>query len=65
MGFPSQEYWRELAYPLGDLLHPEIEPVSLALAGGFFTTEPPGKPIYKQPSSLDYLAYVRHTVIEQ
>ena len=21
-----------------------IEPVSLALAGGFFTTEPPGKP---------------------
>ena len=26
----------------GDLLHPRIEP---ALAGGFFTSEPPGKPI--------------------
>ena len=32
--------------PLGDLLDPGIEPaspVSHALAGGFFTTEPPGK----------------------
>ena len=28
----------------GDLPDPEIEPVSHALAGGFFTTEPPGKP---------------------
>ena len=28
----------------GDLLNPGIEPASLALAGGFFTTEPPGKP---------------------
>ena len=27
-----------------DLPHPGIEPVSPALAGGFFTTEPPGKP---------------------
>ena len=27
----------------GDLLHPGIEPMSPALAGGFFTTEPPGK----------------------
>ena len=26
-----------------DLSHPGIEPVSPALAGGFFTTEPPGK----------------------
>ena len=33
--------------PPGDLLSPGIEPtssVSPALAGGFFTTEPPGKP---------------------
>ena len=29
---------------LGDLLDPETEPVSPALAGGFFTTEPSGKP---------------------
>ena len=31
----------------GDLPNPGIEPVSLvspALSGGFFTTEPPGKP---------------------
>ena len=32
--------------PPGDLPDPGIElsPVSLALAGGLFTTEPPGKP---------------------
>ena len=49
MGFSSQEYWSGLPFPIqGDLLHPEIEPtylVSPALAGGLFTTEPPGKPI--------------------
>ena len=49
MGFSRQECWSGLLFPyLGDLLNPEIEPVSLvspALAGGFFTTEPPGKPI--------------------
>ena len=28
----------------GDLLHPGIEPTSPAVAGGFFTTEPPGEP---------------------
>jgi len=30
----------------GDLPDPEIEPGSLALAGGFFTTVPPGKLLY-------------------
>ena len=47
MGFPRQEYWRGL--PLsspGDLPNPGIKPTSPALAGGFFTTEPPWKPIY-------------------
>ena len=45
MGFPRQDYWSGLLFPTpGDLLDPGIEPVSLALAGGFFTTEPPGKP---------------------
>ena len=29
----------------GALPHPGMEPVSPALAGGFFTIEPPGKPI--------------------
>ena len=30
--------------PPEDVLDPGIEPVSPALAGGFFTAEPPGKP---------------------
>ena len=34
--------------PLGNLPNPGIKPVSPALAGGFFTTDPPGKPL--QPS---------------
>ena len=46
MGFPRQEYWSGLPFPPPeDLPDPEIEPVSLvslALAGGFFTTELPG-----------------------
>ena len=44
MGFPRQEYWSGLPLPPpGDLPNPGIEPtssVSLALAGGFFTTAP-------------------------
>ena len=35
------EYWSGLPVPPGDLLDPEIKPVSPALAGGFITTEPP------------------------
>ena len=39
IGFPSQEYWNGLPYPSpGDLPDPGIEPMSPALAGGFFTT---------------------------
>ena len=42
MEFPRQEYWSELPFPSpGDLPNPGIEPTSPALAGGFFTTEPP------------------------
>ena len=45
MGFDQREYWSGLPFPsLGDLPNPGIESVSLALASGFFTTEPPGKP---------------------
>ena len=45
MEFPRQEYWSGLPRPsLGDLPNPGIEPVSPALASGFFTTEPLGKP---------------------
>jgi len=45
MGFSRQEYWSGLPFPPpGDLPHPEIKPTfpkSPALAGRFFTTEPP------------------------
>ena len=48
MEFSGQEYWSGLLFPTpGDLPDPGIEPASLAfpaLAGGFFTTEPTGKP---------------------
>ena len=44
--FPRQEYWSGLPFPSpGDLPLPGTEPVSSALAGGFFTAEPPGKPL--------------------
>ena len=48
MEFSRQEYWSGLPFPiLEDSPDPGIEPTSFeppALAGGFFTTEPPGKP---------------------
>jgi len=38
MGFSRQEYWSGLLFPPpGDLPNSGIEPVSLALAGRFFT----------------------------
>ena len=47
MEFSRQQYWNGLPFPTpGDLPNPAIEPaspVSPALAGGFFTTMPPGK----------------------
>ena len=48
MGFSRQEYWCGWPFPSpGDLPDPGIKPTSPAFpasAGGFFTTEPPGKP---------------------
>ena len=45
VAFPSHEYWSGLLFPSpGDLPNPRTEPISPALAGEFFTTEPPGKP---------------------
>ena len=47
MGLHRQEYWRGLSFsPPGALPDPGTEsmsPLFPALAGGFFTTEPPGK----------------------
>ena len=48
IGFSRQVYWSGLPFPTpGDLPHPWVKsecPASPAVAGGFFTTEPPGKP---------------------
>ena len=48
MGFSGQDYWSGLPFPpTGDLPNPGGKPMSLAppaLAGGFFTTMPPGRP---------------------
>jgi len=48
VGFSWQEYWSGLSFPPPrDLPDSGIEPESpatSALAGRFFTTEPPGKP---------------------
>ena len=48
MEFSWQEYWSRWPFLTpGDFPHPRIKPVSLAspaLAGVFFTSEPPGKP---------------------
>ena len=48
MNFSRQEYWSGLpSPPPGNLPDPGIKPMSLvipALTGGFFTTEPAGKP---------------------
>ena len=53
VGLSWQEYWSGSLFPSpGDLPHPGIKPsssVAPALAGGFFPTDPPGKPI---PSPL-------------
>ena len=47
MGFSRQEYWSGLSFPSpGDLPDTRIEPTSLmSLAGRFFTSLPPGKPL--------------------
>ena len=46
MGFLRRRYWSGLPFPsLGDLPEPGIKSTSPAMASGFFTTEPPGKPV--------------------
>ena len=43
IGFPRQEYWSRFLFPSpGDLPIPGTEPMSPALADGFFNIEPPG-----------------------
>ena len=52
--FSRQEYWSELPFPTeGDLPNPVIEPISAALAGGFFTTAAAAKSLQSCPSLCD------------
>ena len=53
VGFSRQECWSRLLFPSpGDLPNLGIEPISPALAGGFFTTVSPTKPLYTCSDSL-------------
>ena len=48
MGFPRQEYWSGLSFPIpGNLPDSGIELMPSAMAGKFFTSESPEKPIYR------------------
>ena len=62
MEFSRQEYWSRLLFPPpGNLPDPEIKPGALAaaaLAGGFFTTEPPGK--FREGGALGDCADIRY-----
>ena len=69
LGFSRQEYWRGLPSPSPeDLPDTRMEPASFmspALAGGFFTTEPPGRPLCRLYSTFNlWIFYVSswHTV---
>ena len=53
--FSRQEYWSGLPFPSpGNLPDPGIESVFPALAGGFFATEPCGKPCWECCSGSSY-----------
>ena len=61
MGFSQQEYWSGLLVPPPEgLPNPGIKPTSSAspaLAGGFFTTLPPGKPHYASVITVPSLCW--------
>ena len=60
MGFSRWEYWSGLPCPPpGDLPNPGIELESPALAGGFFSAEPPGKP----HKSISYVLYYATMIV--
>ena len=61
MGFLRQEHWSGLPFPFpGDLPNPGTEPMSPALASGFFTTEPSGKPANGQHAHEKALTVISH-----
>ena len=55
MRFSKQDYWSGLPFSSpGDLLDPRLEPTAPALAGKFFTTEPPGNPRLRATGEEQY-----------
>ena len=65
MGFSTPEHWRGLPFPSPvDLPDSETEPGSSAWAGGFFTTEPPGKAVCALRCSKDFHSFhlLNHTL---
>ena len=59
MRFPRQEYWSELPFPLQGIFSTQGLNSCLlifCIGSGFFTTEPPGKPLLKLLSHVRLLA---------
>ena len=71
MGFSRQEYWSGLPFPPPrNLPDPGIKPLSFAspaLAGKFFTTEPPGKPCVNviETNSFSFVFFFTHMYISK
>ena len=60
MGFPRQEDWSGLPFPSArHLPNCGVEPMSPAMAGRFFTTEPPRKPLEDNCFTIKY-TFKRH-----
>ena len=60
MGFPRQEHWSGLPFPSPvDLPNPGIKPAFPVLAGGFFTTDTPGKPLNSLATPLIKMVRIR------
>ena len=61
--FSRQEYWSGLPFPSpGDLPNPGIKPMLPVLAGKFFTTKPPRKPIMGSESENESCSVVSNSV---
>ena len=61
-----EEYWSGLLFPTsGGLPNPGTELRSPALAGGFFTTTPPGKPKHLIDVTNQYMRQLNVSNIEQ
>ena len=59
-GIFQEILWSGSPFPIpGDLLNTEIKPASPALAVGFFTIAPPGKPLRKGSDNM--LGFGGHT----